>query len=82
MRKGGPAAFKAETGLDLGELIKERREAFDLTLSELALDLGVNASNVRAWESGTCLPDLLRFRRLCDVLALCSDEVFAGTATA
>lgn len=82
MRKSGPVAFRQETGLDLGQLIRERREAFDMTRSELAVDVGVQPANVRAWEDGTCLPDLIRFGRLCTALALCADAVLAGTETA
>jgi transcriptional regulator with XRE-family HTH domain len=60
----------------LGEVLKERREAMDLTQRELAAKLGVKASHVAYLENGRRRPSLSLLRRLGDVLGLETEPLF------
>ena len=49
---------------DFGERLRERRHEWEMSEDELAEYLGVKKRTLRAWESGTCLPDVTRTKRL------------------
>jgi transcriptional regulator with XRE-family HTH domain len=59
--------MKKET---LGQVLKQRREAYALTQRELAHKLGVKASHVAYLENGRRRPSLSLLARLADTLEL------------
>lgn len=65
--------MKRET---LGQVLKERRAAYDLTQRELARKLGVKASHVAYLENGRRRPSLSLLSRLADTLELDKQRLF------
>src|SRR5258707_1429627 len=65
--------MKKET---LGQVLKQRREAYALTQRELARKLGVKASHVAYLENGRRRPSLSLLRRLSTVMGLDSETIF------
>ncbi len=68
--------MKKET---LGQVLKQRREAFALTQRELAHKLGVKASHVAYLENGRRRPSLSLLARLADTLDLDKQRLFLLT---
>lgn len=60
----------------LGEVLKERRTALNLTQRELALRLGVKASHIAYLENGRRRPSLSLLGRLANVLGLQKEPLF------
>ena len=68
--------MKKET---LGQVLKQRREAYALTQRELARKLGVKASHVAYLENGRRRPSLSLLARLADTLELDKQRLFLLT---
>jgi transcriptional regulator with XRE-family HTH domain len=68
--------MKKET---LGQVLKQRREAYALTQRELAKKLGVKASHVAYLENGRRRPSLSLLTRLADTLELNKQRLFLLT---
>jgi transcriptional regulator with XRE-family HTH domain len=68
--------MKKET---LGQVLKQRREAYALTQRELAHKLGVKASHVAYLENGRRRPSLSLLARLADTLELDKQRLFLLT---
>jgi transcriptional regulator with XRE-family HTH domain len=68
--------MKKET---LGQVLKQRREAYALTQRELARKLGVKASHVAYLENGRRRPSLSLLARLADTLELNKQRLFLLT---
>jgi transcriptional regulator with XRE-family HTH domain len=60
----------------LGQVLKQQREAFELTQRELARKLGVKASHVAYLENGRRRPSLSLLGRLADTLGLEKQRLF------
>jgi transcriptional regulator with XRE-family HTH domain len=60
----------------LGQLIKQQRDAYDLTQRELASKLGVKASHIAYLENGRRKPSLALLRRISDTLGLDQQQLF------
>jgi transcriptional regulator with XRE-family HTH domain len=60
----------------LGQLIKQQRDAYDLTQRELASKLGVKASHIAYLENGRRKPSLALLRRIADTLGLDEQQLF------
>jgi len=73
---GGIKIMKKET---LGQVLKQRREAYALTQRELARKLGVKASHVAYLETGRRRPSLSLLARLADTLELNKQRLFLLT---
>lgn len=67
---------KSET---LGQVLRERRDAYALTQRELARKLGVKASHVAYLENGRRRPSLSLLSRLADTLELNKQRLFLLT---
>src|ERR1700688_717516 len=65
--------MKKET---LGQVLKQRREAYALTQRELARKLGVKASHVAYLENGRRRPSLSLLARLAETLVLNKQRLF------
>jgi len=68
--------MKKET---LGQVLKQRREAYALTQRELARKLGVKASHIAYLENGRRRPSLSLLSRLADTLELNKQRLFLLT---
>lgn len=60
----------------LGQVLRQQREAFDLTQRELAHQLGVKASHVAYLENGRRRPSLSLLARLASTLGLDQKRLF------
>jgi transcriptional regulator with XRE-family HTH domain len=60
----------------LGQLIKQQRDAYDLTQRELASKLGVKASHIAYLENGRRKPSLALLRRIAETLGLDEQRLF------
>ncbi len=60
----------------LGQVLKQQRDAFDLTQRELARKLGVKASHVAYLENGRRRPSLSLLGRIADTLGLDKQQLF------
>jgi transcriptional regulator with XRE-family HTH domain len=60
----------------LGQLIKQQRDAYDLTQRELASKLGVKASHIAYLENGRRKPSLALLTRIADTLGLDEQRLF------
>jgi transcriptional regulator with XRE-family HTH domain len=61
----------------LGEKLKQRREALNLTQRQIALALDVTVTTVQNWEADRHIPKLypVQMKALCDLLKLTLDEL-------
>lgn len=61
----------------LGEKLKQRREALNVTQRQIALALDVTVTTVQNWEAGRHIPKLypIQMKVLCDLLKLTLDEL-------
>lgn len=73
---GGIRIMKKET---LGQVLKQRREAYALTQRELARKLGVKASHIAYLENGRRRPSLSLLSRLAETLELNKQRLFLLT---
>ncbi len=64
--------------IKIGKLIAECRKAKKLTQVELANLLGVTDKSVSKWENGVCLPDVSRYKEICEILDITLNEFFVG----
>ena len=60
------------------ELAKRRREELGLTLKDVALRMGVDASDLSRWENGVRTPRAHRIAAWADALGLEPGDFFAG----
>lgn len=60
----------------LGQVIKQQRDALDLTQRELAAKLGVKASHIAYLENGRRKPSLALLTRIANTLGLDEQEIF------
>jgi transcriptional regulator with XRE-family HTH domain len=60
----------------LGQLIKQQRDAYDLTQRQLASKLGVKASHIAYLENGRRKPSLALLTRIADTLGLDEQRLF------
>jgi transcriptional regulator with XRE-family HTH domain len=58
-------------------LMKQQRERLGLRQQDVAEALGINRSNVAAWEAGRVYPDVRRIRQLAEVLQISADDLLA-----
>lgn len=63
---------------EIGRFICEMRKIKKMTQMELASELGVTDKAISKWENGRCLPDVSLFKRLCEVLDISLNELFAA----
>ncbi|MBQ8369271.1 MAG: helix-turn-helix transcriptional regulator [Clostridia bacterium] len=61
--------------MDIGNTIRTKRRAKDMTQEELAEVLNLSVSAVSQWECGKNLPDITIIPALCAVLEITSDEL-------
>lgn len=62
----------------IGEYISHKRKDKGLTQAALAEKIGVSDKSVSKWERGICLPDVSKYRDLCEILGISINELFAG----
>lgn len=62
----------------IGKLIAKCRKEKNLTQNELAELLQVSNKTISKWECGSSLPDVSRYKELCDILGITLNEFFAG----
>ena len=62
--------------MNIGNTIRTRRRAKDLTQENLAEMLGVSVSAVSLWESEKTMPDIALIPAICSVLDISADELF------
>ena len=61
--------------MNIGNTIRSRRRALDLTQEELAEVLNLSVSAVSQWESGKTMPDLSMIPAICSVLQITADTL-------
>ncbi len=62
--------------MNIGNVIRTKRRAKDMTQEDLAEVLGVSVSAVSLWESGKTMPDMGLVPAICSVLEVSADELF------
>lgn len=62
----------------IGKYIAEKRKRLGLTQKQLAEKLGMSDKSVSKWERGICLPDVLVYMELCNILEISINEFLAG----
>lgn len=62
--------------MNIGEVIKDRRQKRNLTQAELAGLLNVTPQAVSRWEVGVSFPDITMIPELSEVLKVTADELF------
>ncbi|MBQ2223414.1 MAG: helix-turn-helix transcriptional regulator, partial [Oscillospiraceae bacterium] len=65
-----------------GALIREAREAKNLSQQQLAEQLHITRTTVSKWENGRGMPDVSLLERLAEVLELSVTELVCGERTA
>ena len=68
--------------LNIGNVIRDRRRAMDLTQEQVAERLGVTCQSVSRWENGTTYPDIEFLPELADLLEVSLDEMMGRTGIA
>ncbi|MBQ8398031.1 MAG: helix-turn-helix transcriptional regulator [Clostridia bacterium] len=63
--------------MNIGNTIRTRRRAKDMTQENLAELLGVSVSAVSLWETEKTMPDITLIPALCSVLDISADELFS-----
>ncbi len=63
--------------MNIGNTIRTRRRAKDMTQEALAELLGVSVSAVSLWETEKTMPDIALIPALCSVLDISADELFS-----
>lgn len=61
--------------MEIGNIIRTKRRAKDMTQEELAEKMSVSISAVSQWECGKSIPDLTMIPALCSVLDVSADEL-------
>ena len=61
--------------LDIGNALKEHRQANKLTQSELARVTEIKQQNISRWESNTHIPDIVECIKLADFYGISLDEL-------
>lgn len=61
----------------LGEKLKQRREALNVTQRQIALELGVTVTTVQNWEADRHIPKLYpkQMKALCDILKFTVEDL-------
>ncbi len=67
--------------MEIGNIIRTKRRAKDMTQEELAEILNLSVSAVSSWECGKNLPDITVLPALCSVLGVTSDTLLGIDAT-
>lgn len=62
----------------IGKFISACRHDKKLTQKQLAELLNVTPKSVSKWENGSCLPAAAQYERLCEILGISINELFAG----
>lgn len=62
----------------IGKFISECRKEKQLTQEQLAVQLGVTSKSISKWENGNCLPDVSKYKSLCEILGITVNELFSG----
>lgn len=73
--KEGTAYMKS---VETGRYIAAKRKQQELTQKEFAEKLGTTEKMVSLWEKGKCMPDLSMCEKMCDILWITLNELFAG----
>ena len=68
--------------LNIGNIIRDRRRAMDLTQEQLAEGLGVTCQSVSRWENGQTYPDIEILPVLADLFGISLDELMGHTKSA
>lgn len=68
--------------LNIGNIIRDRRRAMDLTQEQLAERLGVTCQSVSRWENGQTYPDIEFLPVLADLFEISLDELMGHTKSA
>ena len=61
-----------------GKYIADKRKLHNMTQAQLAEKLGVSDRAVSKWERGLSMPDVSKYEKLCEVLEVSLNELFAG----
>lgn len=67
-------------GVSVAERIVNRREALNMTRTELARAIQASATKVRQWETGRCQPSLYYIDKLSTALQISVDELSGRSA--
>lgn len=61
----------------VGEKLKQRRQALNITQQQVANELGVSVTTVKNWEAGRHIPKLYlpQTKALCDLLNVTLEEL-------
>lgn len=62
----------------IGKYIAGKRKALGMTQKQLAEKLNMSDKSVSKWERGICLPDVLVYMELCEILGISINEFLAG----
>ena len=62
----------------IGKFISDCRKEKQLTQEQLAVQLGVTSKSISKWETGNCLPDVSKYKPLCEILGITVNELFSG----
>ena len=62
--------------MNIGNVIRTKRRAKDMTQEDIAELLGVSVSAVSLWESGKTMPDISLVPAICSLLEISADELF------
>ncbi len=78
----GNVTLHAGDVVEIGDRIKQRREALGITQDQLADALGIAREAVSQWETGETKPRYKRLRPLADVLKCSVNHLTGGTDNA
>ena len=62
----------------IGKFISKCRKEKRLTQSKLGEKLGVSSKAVSKWETGRSMPDISIMQKLCNILDISLNDLFAG----
>ena len=65
--------------MSLGEMIRAKREACNMTQQELADILYVTRQTVSRWESGSRVPDLILSKKIADTFGTSLDDLLSSS---
>lgn len=65
--------------MSLGEMIRAKREEYEMTQQELADILHVTRQTVSRWESGSRVPDLILSKKIADTFSISLDELVSNS---
>lgn len=65
--------------MSLGEMIRVKREEYEMTQQELADILHVTRQTLSRWESGSRVPDLILSKKIADSFGISLDELVSNS---